>query len=163
MRTLRRSGASAKSWSSAWPGSPGPPVKEFPPPPEPPMALQVEVETLRRELGRLEQLLGTRRDEARRLREHDPDALRADLERATAERERAEAALRTAEEHAQGATARREEAARTVAELRASETEANRAWREAAESLQRLRDEYEEQEQSRPGIDPRVKGAERVT
>ena len=139
-----------------------PPVQELPPPPEPPMALQVEVETLRRELGRLEQLLGTRRDEARRLREHDPDALRADLERATAERERAEAALRTAEEHAQGATARREEAARTVAELRASETEANRAWREAAESLQRLRDEYEEQEQSRRDIDRRVTDAERV-
>src|ERR671919_297392 len=139
-----------------------PPVQELPPPPEPPMALQVEVETLRRELGRLEQLLGTRRDEARRLREHDPDALRADLERATAERERAEAALRTAEEHAQGATARREEAARTVAELRASETEANRGWREAAESLQRLRDEYEEQEQARRDIDRRVTDAERV-
>src|ERR671919_307920 len=124
--------------------------------------MDADLAALRRELGRLEQLLGTRRDEARRLREHDPDALRADLERATAERERAEAALRTAEEHAQGATARREEAARTVAELRASETEANRAWREAAESLQRLRDEYEEQEQSRRDIDRRVTDAERV-
>src|SRR5919106_1295173 len=111
-----------------------PPVQELPPPPEPPMALRVDVETLRRERGRLEQLLKTRRDEARRLREHDPDALRADLARATAERERAEAVLRTAEEPAEGATARREEAARTVAELRASETEANRGWREGAGS-----------------------------
>jgi chromosome segregation protein len=137
-------------------------LEELPPSPEPPMELRVEVEALGRERRRLEEALIGRRHEASRLRERDPDVLQVELERATAEREAAEAMLGTAEERAGGAAARREEAARSVSELRASETEANRAWREAAEFLQRLRDVYEEQEQARRDIDRRVAEAERV-
>jgi chromosome segregation protein len=139
-----------------------PDLEDLPPPPEPPMALRVEVEALGRERRRLEAALAGRRDEARRLRERDPDVLRVEVERAGVVREEAESALREAERRAAGATARREEAASTVSELRAAETTANRAWREAAESLQRLRDEYEEQEQARRDIDRRVTEAERV-
>jgi chromosome segregation protein len=49
-----------------------------------------------------------------------------------------------------------------VAEIRTAETEANRSWREAAALLQRLRDEYEEQEQARRDVDRRIAEAERV-
>jgi chromosome segregation protein len=139
-----------------------PGLEVLPPPPEPPIALRVEVEALAREQRRLEAALAGRRDEARRLRERDPDELRVEVERAATVREEAESALREAERRASGTTARREEAAGTVSELRVAETTANRAWREAAESLQRLRDEYEEQEQARRDIDRRVAEAERV-
>ncbi|MGH2675349.1 MAG: chromosome segregation SMC family protein, partial [Actinomycetota bacterium] len=137
-------------------------LDELPPPPEPPIALRVEVEALGRECRRIEESLNGRREEARRLREGDPDALRAEVERAGRAREEAESVLREGEERAAGATARREEGARTVNELRAAEAEANRGWREAAESLQRLRDRYEEEEQARRDVDRRVAEAERV-
>ena len=139
-----------------------PRLDELPPPPEPPMALRVEVEALRRERGRLESALGARREEAARLRNRDPEVLRVEVERVAATREEAEGTLREVEAGSARATARREEAARTVSELRSAETDANRAWREAAESLQGLRDEYEEQEQARRDIDRRVAEAERV-
>ncbi len=137
-------------------------LEDLPPVAEPPISLRVEVESLRREGGRLGEALARRREEARLLRERDPDTLGAEAERATGAREEAEDALRDAELRSTGATARREEAARTVTELRAAETEANRSWREAAELLQRLRDDYEDEEQARRDVDRRVAEAERV-
>jgi chromosome segregation protein len=139
-----------------------PALGELPPVPEPPIALRVEVESFRRDRGRLEESLAGRREEARRLQTHDPETVRAEAERATAARLEAEAALRGAEVRAAGATARREEAARAVSELRGGEAEANRAWREAAALLQQLRDRYEEQEQARRDVDRRIAEAERV-
>jgi chromosome segregation protein len=137
-------------------------LEDLPPVAEPPISFRVEVEAQRREGGRLGEALARRREEALRLRERDPDTLGAEAERATGAREEAEAALRDAEQRSTGATARREEAARTVTELRAAETEANRSWREAAELLQRLRDDYEDEEQARRDVDRRVAEAERV-
>jgi chromosome segregation protein len=143
-------------------GEPGEELAELPPVPEPPMALRVEVEALRRDRGRLETLLSTRREELRRLREGDPDALRAEVDRATASREEAEEALRGAEARATAATRSRETAAAAVAGIRTAEAEANRSWREAAALLQRLRDDYEEQEQARRDIDRRIGEGERI-
>jgi chromosome segregation protein len=152
--------------SSALGGEPdddqGAPTAERLPVPEPPMALRVEVESLRRERGRLEALLAAHRDQTLRLRDQDPAALASLLERATTTRIEAEAALTRADERTTQATQAREEAAAAVADIRTAEAEANRAWRAAAALLQRLRDEYEEQEQARRDIDRRIAEAERV-
>jgi chromosome segregation protein len=135
---------------------------DLPPVAEPPIALRVEVEALRRERGRLESLVSAHRDEARRLRDHDPAALATVLERASTVRVEAEAALHRSEERAESSSTARDEASSAVAAIRTSEAEANRAWREAAALLQSLRDEYEEQEQFRRDVDRRIAEAERV-
>jgi chromosome segregation protein len=137
-------------------------LDELPPIPEGPFPLQVEVEALRRESSRLEQALAGRREEAARLRDQDPAALRGVAEQTTARRKQAEAELGQAQAHAIESTARREASARAVAEVRTAEAEANRSWREAAALLQRLRDEYEEQEQARRDVDRRLEAAESV-
>jgi chromosome segregation protein len=138
------------------------PGEDLPPLPEPPLPLRVEVEALRRERRRLESLMASHRDETRRLREEDPAALATLLDRATASRESAEAELRTAEDRVEAASSSREATAAAVGATRSAEAEANRSWREAAASLQRLRDEYEEQEQARRDVDRRVAEAERI-
>jgi chromosome segregation protein len=130
--------------------------------PEPPLGLRVEVEALRRERRRLAQSVAVQRSDAERLRAEDPERLREAAERATGDREYAEAGLRDAQARAHQTTAAREEAARIAAELRAAEGEANRAWRQAAASLQTLRDEYEDEEQARREIERRIGEAERV-
>ena len=129
---------------------------------EPPIALRVEVEALQRERRRTESLLSAHRDEARRLRDHDPASLATLLERASIVRVEAEAALHRSEQRAESASTARDEASMAVAAIRTSEAEANRAWREASALLQSLRDEYEEQEQSRRVVDRRIAEAERV-
>jgi chromosome segregation protein len=138
------------------------PLDELPPIPEAPLPLRVEVEALRQEHRRLEQALAGRRREAARLRDQDPVALRGVVEETAARRKQAEAELGQAQAHAIESTARREASARVVAEVRTAEAQANRSWREAAASLQRLRDEYEEQEQARRDIDRRLEAAEAV-
>jgi chromosome segregation protein len=135
---------------------------ELPPVPEPPIALRVEIEALHRDRRRVEAVLTVHREEVRRLRERDPAGLHAEAERAAAARREAESALQDAEARVTEAAARREEAAATVTEIRTAETEANRSWREAAALLQRLRDEYEEQEQARRDVDRRIAEAELV-
>jgi len=89
-------------------------------------------------------------------------SLEAAAERAMEAREAAEAALREAGEREAAARAKREEEAAEVTRLRAAEAEANRKWREVAERLGLLRDEYEEQEQARRDIGRRIEEAERV-
>jgi chromosome segregation protein len=143
-------------------GDPEQVLEELPPVPEPPITLRVEVESLRRDLRRLEERLASRQAEVRRLRHGDPEVLRTEADRATSVREEAEGVLRDAESGATAATARREEAARAVAVIRSDEAEANRAWRAAAALLQSLRDNYEEQEQTRRDVDRRISEAERV-
>jgi chromosome segregation protein len=92
----------------------------------------------------------------------DLDAVTAEAARTSAVREAAEVALATAEERFSDARRAREEAGAEVTRLRAAEAETNRAWREAAERLGSLRDEYEDQEQARRDIVRRVEEAERV-
>jgi chromosome segregation protein len=135
---------------------------DLPPAAEPPLQLRVEVEALRRDRRRVAQSLALHRSEVERLRAEDPDQLREAAAEATEVRERAEEVLREAEARAAEAAAAREEVARTAGEVRAAEAEANRAWREAAAELQRLRDEYEDQEQARRDIERRIGDAERL-
>jgi chromosome segregation protein len=144
------------------PGEPEVGLDELPPVAEPPIALRVEVEALRRDRARLERLTAAHGDDLQRLRDRDPAALRTDTERASEARAAAESALRDAEARAAAETARREQAGAAVTEVRTAETAANRSWREAAALLQRLRDDYEEQEQGRREIDRRIAEAERV-
>jgi chromosome segregation protein len=136
--------------------------ESLPPTPEPPMGLRVEVEALRRERRRLEEVLAARRAEADRLHERDPYALAAEAERAAGAREEAEAALRDAAEAAAGAATRREATAREAAEARAADAGTNRAWREAAALLQGLRDQYEDEEQARRDVERRIEESERL-
>jgi chromosome segregation protein len=137
-------------------------VAELPPAPERPIALRVEVEGLRRDRRRLEALVAAHRSEVGKLREEDPAVLRDEADGATAARGQAEQALHQAEARAAETLRHREEAAAAVTEVRTAETEANRSWREAAALLQRLRDDYEDQEQARRDVVRRITEAERV-
>ncbi len=92
----------------------------------------------------------------------DLDVVTAEAARTSAVREAAEVALATAEARSRDARRSREESATEVARLRTAEAEANRAWREAAELLGNLRDEYEDQEQARRDVVRRIDEAERV-
>ncbi|HEX2031241.1 MAG TPA: AAA family ATPase [Actinomycetota bacterium] len=137
-------------------------VPDVPPAPEPPLALRVEVEALRRERRRLAQALAQRRADAEHVRSIDPQQLAAEAERTAGHRERAEAELERAQAALAAAVDAREDASRHAAELRSAEAEANRAWREAAGDLQRLRDRYEDEEQARRDLLRRIDEAERV-
>jgi chromosome segregation protein len=136
--------------------------EKLPPIPEPPLALRVEVEALGRERRRLEGVLAARRAEADRLRPDDPRVAASEAEAAARGREAAESELRATATAAAQATARREAAAGAAGEVRASDARTNRAWREAAALLQRLRDQYEGEEQARRDVERRIDEAERV-
>ena len=133
-----------------------------PPTPEPPMSLRVEVEALRREHARLEHGLSRARAELDRLRAEDPAALQAQAEAAATARTEAESALTAAEAAVAETAARRDAAAGAATEARQAEVGTNREWREAASLLQRLRDEYEEEDQARRDVERRISEAERV-
>ncbi len=134
----------------------------LPPPPEAPMGLRVETETLRRDRHRLEEAMARLAREREALAEEDPRLLQEELEQAQAARDDAEVALRRAEAALEEAAANR---ARAAAEDRAasdSEGEANRAWREAAGAMDQLREEYELQDRARTDLDRRIGEAERL-
>ncbi|HUG88331.1 MAG TPA: AAA family ATPase [Actinomycetota bacterium] len=137
-------------------------VPEIPPHPEAPVTLRVEVEALRRDRARLEAGLARARAELEELRGTDPETLREAAEARTAEREEAERALAEIEKRAREAGAAREEAGREAHEARASGTRTNEAWRAAAAELQRLRDEYEDEDQVRRDLERRIAESERV-
>jgi chromosome segregation protein len=126
--------------------------------PEPPIALRVEVEALRRERSRLEEALAGQPS----LPAAAQGPAVPDVATATAARERAETALGAAAARATAASEARQGATRSVGELRVAESEANRAWREAAASLQGLRDQYEEEDSARRDLERRIGDAERV-
>jgi len=134
----------------------------LPPHAEPPVNLRVEIEALRRERVRLEAGLARTRADLDRLRAEDPEALAMQADNAAHELAAAESALRDAEQRAGEAATAREEASQRVAEIRAAEARANEAWREAAALLQRLRDEYEDEDQVRRDIERRIEEAERL-
>ncbi|HZP91177.1 MAG TPA: AAA family ATPase [Actinomycetota bacterium] len=137
-------------------------VPELPRPPEAPMAERVAVETLRRERARLEARSASLLEERGALAAEDPTALAAEVEAAESARAAAEDRLRRAEEAlAEAAVARNEAAA---AERRATEAEAevNRRWREASTELDRLREEYEDEDRLRGDLERRIRDAERL-
>ena len=138
---------------------------ELPPLPqhaEPPIGLRVEIEALRRERIRLEAGLARSRAELDRLRTEDPQAAVVQAAEASRILAAAEAELREAEDRASQAATARNQSARRVSEDRAAEARANEAWREAAALLQRLRDEYEDEDQVRRDIERRIEEAERL-
>jgi chromosome segregation protein len=154
----------AASWRDALAAVPPPPPEpaSMPPAPEPPMALRVEVESLRREGARMETSATRARDELAALRAEDPASLQAAMERAMAERSSAEAGLAAAAERLDASVRARDHAAAAERSVREEETEANRRWREAAADLARLRDDYEEADQTRRDLERRILDAERV-
>jgi chromosome segregation protein len=154
----------AAAWGDALAAVP-PPRSEAAPlglAPEPPMALRVEVESLRREAMRLESTVDRTRREVDALRAEDPASLEAEAARARTERAAAEDALATAAERVEAVERRRAAAAEAERAMREEEAEANRAWRESAADLARLRDDYEEQDQGRRDLERRIAEAERL-
>ncbi len=135
---------------------------DLPPHPEAPVAQRVEVEALRRERTRLEAGLARCRAQLEDLRASDPPALREAAEGAEAAREAAESDLKETEARAAETAERRERAAGEAAEARAAASSANEAWRAAAGALQRLRDEYEEEDRARGDLERRIREAEGV-
>lgn len=129
---------------------------------EPPFELRVEVEALRRERSRLETGLEKARTGLEAAGTAGSGDLQCEADDARTARVASEAALRNAEEETIEASRRKEDAARLAGEVRTAETKANEHWREAAALLQRLRDEYEEEDQIRRDIDRRIIEAEHV-
>ncbi|MGH2711712.1 MAG: chromosome segregation SMC family protein [Actinomycetota bacterium] len=90
------------------------------------------------------------------------DRLATAADEASAARELAETSLRDAETRQTEVGNKKTEGAAEVARLRAAEAAANRSWREVAEELGHLRDQYEDQEQARREVGRRIDEAERV-
>jgi chromosome segregation protein len=139
-----------------------PDLPSIPPAPEPPMALRVEVEALRREARRIEESVAGLRAERDSLASSDPDAVQAELASAEEAHALAEAAVLAADEDGRAATARRAEAASEDRRVADAEADANRRWREQASLLERLREDYEEEDRGRADLLRRVAEAERL-
>jgi chromosome segregation protein len=154
--------ADARDALARMPTTDAPELPSFPVQPDPPFELRVDVEALRRERARLESGLAKARTGLQHVGSEDPAGLQAGADRARGARATAESALHDAETEAAEATAKREEVARAATEARTGETKTNEGWRDAAALLQRLRDEYEEEDQVRRDMDRRITEAERV-
>jgi chromosome segregation protein len=139
-----------------------PDVPPLPPAPEPPMALRVEVETLRRDRTRLEESLARLHRERETLAGTDPRAFQEAVGAAEDSRREAELAVRAAEVRLAEAAARRNAAAARDRQTVEAEAAANRSWREAAAELDRLREEYERQDRDRADLERRIEEAERL-
>ncbi|MDP9344016.1 MAG: chromosome segregation protein SMC [Actinomycetota bacterium] len=137
-------------------------LPSLPSSPEPPMALRVEVETLRRDRTRLEESLARLHREREALAGTDPRVLQEALEAAEESRRHAEFALRAAEDGLDEAANGRNGAAGRDRDTTEAEATANRAWRERAAELDRLREEYERQDRDRADLERRIDEAERL-
>ncbi len=154
----------AGAWRDALAAIPPPSPEPAAPPerPEPPMALRVEVEAMRRDAARLEVEAARARAELDAARSEDPEALAASSAAAERARAAAEEALAEAEAGRSAAALARADVERAEGEIRRAEDEANHAWREVSTELARLRDEYEEEDQARRDLERRIEEAERV-
>ncbi|HET7870124.1 MAG TPA: AAA family ATPase [Actinomycetota bacterium] len=137
-------------------------LPDLPRAPEPPIQYRVAVETLRRDRVGISARLASVRAERATLAAQDPEALSAALDAAGVERGRADERLVAAEAALESAAARREEAAAAEREATEAEAGVNRAWREASQALDRLREEYEEQDRVRGDLERRIRDAERL-
>ncbi|HYG73179.1 MAG TPA: AAA family ATPase, partial [Actinomycetota bacterium] len=137
-------------------------LPELPRTPEPPIQVRVAVETLRRDRSNLGSRLAEVRSELETLAAQDPDALRVAAEAAETARVAAERRLVDAERAQEEAIAAREAAAAAEREAALEETEANRMWREASTELERLREEYEDEDRARGELERRIRDAERL-
>jgi chromosome segregation protein len=122
----------------------------------------VAVETLRRDREHLESRRTSARAEREALAAVDPDEARAAVERAGRERAAAEQGLAAAESALEAAAAGRAAAAAAERAATEEEAEANRLWREASTELERLREEYEDEDRARGELERRIRDAERL-
>ncbi len=134
----------------------------LPPVPEAPLALRVDVETLRRDRHRLEETLARLAGEHEALQASDPQRLQEELETAEGVRVGAEAFLAEMDREIAATDRARAEAAAADRAAADAEGGANRAWREAAGELDRLREEYELQDRARADLERRITEAERL-
>jgi chromosome segregation protein len=130
--------------------------------PEPPVHLRVEVEAIRRERARLESAARQTRQDVEHLAAEDPVALRGELQSAELDRTAAEAALERVEEEIGPAASAYRSASQAAGQAVASVADANRAWREAAAELERIRQEHEQEDRSRADLERRIADAERL-
>jgi chromosome segregation protein len=137
-------------------------MPDLPPVPQPPISARVSVETLRRDRSAHDVRLATLRAEREELSAHDPVAMRAALESAEAARVAAEAEATRAEAAATEASRQRDAAATAEREIAEREASVNKAWRDASNQLERLREVYEEDDRTRGDIERRIRDAERL-
>ena len=137
-------------------------LPDLPRAPEPPIQYRVAVEMLRRDRLGISARLASVRAERGTLAAQDPETLSAALDAAGVERGRADERLVAAEAALESAAARREESAAAEREATEAEAGVNRAWREASQALDRLREEYEEQDRVRGDLERRIRDAERL-
>jgi chromosome segregation protein len=134
----------------------------LPPTPDPPVAERVDVEALRRERARLETGASRTRREVDALGSDDPVVLRADLAEAERRRVEAEEALRVTEVGLESALSALREATEAARRAQAADAEANRAWREQAAAVERLRADHEQEDRARADLERRIADAERL-
>ena len=137
-------------------------LPELPPLPQPPIQARVAVETLRRDRASLDARRARLRSEAEDAAAQDPLQLRTELAEAEAARASAEQAVARAEELARAASEARDATAADERVASAREAEINKAWRDASTELDRLREDYEEDDRLRGDIERRVRDAERL-
>ncbi|MGQ0669592.1 MAG: hypothetical protein ACT4PO_07955, partial [Actinomycetota bacterium] len=137
-------------------------LPELPRAAEPPIGERVAVETLRRDRTALKARLERLRADRETLAAEDPAALRDAVRAAESERAAAEQRLVAAEEVVDTASTSREGAAAAERAAAEAEAEANRTWREASTELERLRDEYEDEDRARGDLERRIRDAERL-
>jgi chromosome segregation protein len=137
-------------------------LPDLPPIPQPPIQERVAVEALRAERSRLDDRLTSIRRERQELASQDPIQLRSSLKRAEERRASTEEAVASAEEEFGEASATRSRAAEAEREMAERESAINKAWRDASNELDRLRQVYEDDDRLRGDIERRVRDAERV-
>jgi chromosome segregation protein len=137
-------------------------LPDLPHAPEPPIQYRVAVELLRRDRLGISARLASVRAERATLAAQDPETLSAALDAAGVERGRADERLVAAEAALESAAARREESAAAEREATEAEAGVNRAWRQASQALDRLREEYEEQDRVRGDLERRIRDSERL-
>ena len=129
---------------------------------EPPIQARVAVETLRRDRASLESRSSSVRAEREALAAQDPAALQVAVDEAESVRAAIEERLRAAEDAFDAASAARDAAAATERSATEDEADANRGWREASTELDRLREEYEDEDRFRGDLERRIRDAERL-
>jgi chromosome segregation protein len=134
----------------------------LPPRPEPPVGLRVEVESLRRERGRLEGAVRRLSREVGEIRSDDADALRGALAAAEADRAGLEERLTAIEDGIATAITRYRAATEVARAARDRHVDVNRAWREHATSIERLRSLHDQEHRARAELEGRIADAERT-
>jgi chromosome segregation protein len=137
-------------------------MPEMPHRPEPPVAARVSVESARRDRTEIRSRLERLRIEHATLSAETPEILRAAWEAAESSRASAEEARGAADAAFEEASRARDEVALAERRATSAEAEANREWREASATLDRLREDYEEEDRLRGELDRRIEEAERL-